>query len=55
VVASAGFVTLTFRSEIFQGIARRRIGNLCVDQKEKSARLAKGALPATTTPLTASI
>ena len=33
---------LTFRSEISQGIARRRVGNLRVDQKEKSARLAKG-------------
>jgi hypothetical protein len=32
---------LTFRSEISQGIARRRVGNLCVDQKEKSARQAK--------------
>jgi hypothetical protein len=29
------------RSEISQGIARRRVGNLCVGQKEKSARLAK--------------
>ena len=33
---------LTFRSEISQGIARCRVGNFCVDQKEKSARLAKG-------------
>src|SRR5689334_2770264 len=34
---------LTFRSEISQGIARRRVGNLYVDQKEKSASLAKRA------------
>ena len=33
---------LTLRSEISQGIARRSLGNLSVDQKEKSARLAKG-------------
>jgi hypothetical protein len=26
---------LTFRREISQEIARRRVGNLCVDQKEK--------------------
>jgi hypothetical protein len=32
---------LTQRSEISQGIARRRGENLRVDQKEKSARLAK--------------
>src|SRR6185312_16161104 len=32
---------LTFRSEISQGIARRRVGNLSVDQKEKSARQSK--------------
>src|SRR6185437_5766433 len=32
---------LTFRSEISQGIARQRVGNLWVDQKEKSARQAK--------------
>jgi len=32
---------LTVRSEISQGIARRRVGNFCIDQKEKSARLAK--------------
>jgi hypothetical protein len=31
----------TFRSEISQAIARRRVGNFCVDQKEKSAPLAK--------------
>jgi hypothetical protein len=31
---------LTFRSEISQGIARRRVGNLCFDDKEKSARQA---------------
>src|SRR6185437_11763830 len=41
---------LTFRSEISQGIARRRVGNLCVDQKEKSARQAGGALPAADCP-----
>jgi hypothetical protein len=29
---------LMVRSEISQGIARRRVGNFCVDQKEKSAR-----------------
>jgi hypothetical protein len=33
---------LTFRSEISQGIACRRVESLCVDQKEKSARQAKG-------------
>ncbi|MFI5034196.1 MAG: hypothetical protein ACHQPH_26215, partial [Reyranellales bacterium] len=32
---------LTFRSEISQGIARRGVGNFCVDQKELSARLPK--------------
>src|SRR5579871_5252190 len=32
---------LTFRSEISQGTARRHVGNLCLDHKEKSARLAK--------------
>jgi hypothetical protein len=32
---------LTFRSEISQEIARRRVGNLRVDQKEKSARQAE--------------
>src|SRR5436190_3197732 len=31
---------LTVRSEISQGIARRSLGNLSVDQKEKSARQA---------------
>src|SRR5204863_823154 len=31
---------LTLRSEISQGIARRRVGNLSVDQKKKSARQA---------------
>jgi hypothetical protein len=45
----------TLKSEISQGIARRRVGNLSVDQKEKSARPANDARPATTTPLTASI
>ena len=40
-VASARFVTFDVRSEISQGIARRRVGNLCLDHKEKSARLAK--------------
>src|SRR6185503_1510154 len=33
----------TFRSEISQGIACRRVGNLSIDQREKSARLAKRA------------
>jgi hypothetical protein len=32
---------LTVGSEISQGIARRRVGNLCVDEKEKSASQAK--------------
>ena len=32
---------LMFHSEISQKIARRRVGNLCLDQKEKSARQAK--------------
>src|SRR6476469_5266197 len=32
---------LTFRSEISQGIARRCVGNFCVDQREESARLAE--------------
>jgi RHS repeat-associated protein len=45
---------LTFRSEISQGIARRCVGNFCVDQKEKSARLAKRrAFSATSTLATA--
>jgi len=43
---------LTFRSEISQGIARRRVGNMRAEQKEKSARLAKGRASATK-PLTA--
>jgi hypothetical protein len=29
---------LTFRREISQRIARRRVGNLCVDQKENARR-----------------
>jgi hypothetical protein len=33
--------SLTFRSEISQGIARHRVGNLCVDQKEKYAPQSK--------------
>jgi hypothetical protein len=32
---------LTLRREILQEIARRCVGNFRVDQKEKSARLAK--------------
>jgi hypothetical protein len=46
---------LTFGSEISQGIARRRVGNLCVDQKEKSARLTKGRTSSDDHALTASI
>jgi hypothetical protein len=46
---------LTFRSEISQGIARRRVGNLCVDQKEKSARLTKWRTSSDDHALTASI
>jgi hypothetical protein len=40
-VASGRFVPFDVRSEISQGIARRRVGNLCVDQRKKSARQAK--------------
>src|SRR5215469_15506265 len=42
---------LTFRSEISQEIARRYVGNLCVDQTEKSARQASLALSHLTTHL----
>src|SRR5579871_1273222 len=46
---------LTFRSEISQRIARRRVGNFCIDHKEKSAHLAKGRAPGDDHALTASI
>src|SRR5690348_2198853 len=39
--ASARVGAFEFRSEISQGIARRGVGNLSVDQKEKSARVAQ--------------
>jgi hypothetical protein len=39
--SARGSWLLTFRSEISQGIARRHVGNVYVDQKEKSARAAK--------------
>src|SRR5690348_11589103 len=38
---------LTFRSEISQGIARRRVGDSSVDQKENLRARRRGALPAT--------
>jgi hypothetical protein len=53
--ASARFVTFDVRIEISQGIARRCVGNFCVDQKENLRAWRSGALPETTTPLTASI
>jgi hypothetical protein len=40
-VASARFVTADVPREISQGIAGWRVGNFCIDQKEKSARPAK--------------
>jgi hypothetical protein len=48
-VASARFVTFDVRSEISQEIARRRVGNLPVDQRKNLRARRSRALPATTT------